>query len=64
MIELETMVPQPEELRAQAARCFRLAQGIAGVKLSDELEAIGRDFERQAQLIEAARPAELGGPAL
>ncbi len=40
-------------LRNEARRCYRLAQGIAGVELSDELEAIGRSFEREAELLEA-----------
>jgi hypothetical protein len=35
-------------LLREAERCFRLANGIASVRLSDELEAIGREFEREA----------------
>jgi hypothetical protein len=44
-------------LRVQAARCFRLAKGIAGPKLADELEALGRAFEQEAR--EVAVGAEL-----
>ena len=40
-------------LRNEARRCYRLANGIAGVELSNELEAIGRAFEREAELLEA-----------
>jgi hypothetical protein len=40
-------------LRNEAKRCYRLANGIAGVALSNELEAIGRAFEREAEFLEA-----------
>jgi hypothetical protein len=43
---------EARRLRLEAERCFRLACGIADAKLSDELEAIGRDFEREAELLE------------
>jgi hypothetical protein len=33
----------------QAERCFRLANGLAGPRLADELEALGRAFEREAR---------------
>ena len=36
------------QLFIEAERCFRLARGIADPKLSDELEEIGREFEREA----------------
>jgi hypothetical protein len=41
-------------LRSEAERCFRLAQGIASFELADELEAIGRAFESEAEELEAA----------
>ena len=41
-------------LRVQAERCFRLASGGAGPKLADELEALGRAFEREAREVEAS----------
>jgi hypothetical protein len=37
------------ELFIEAERCYRLARGIADAKLSDELEEIGREFEREAR---------------
>jgi hypothetical protein len=37
------------ELFIEAERCYRLARGIASPKLSDELEEIGREFEREAR---------------
>jgi hypothetical protein len=43
---------EARRLRNEAERCFRLAQGIAGVQLADELEAIGAALEREAALIE------------
>lgn len=52
MIEPRAGVSQSAYLRAQAARCFRLAQGMASLELFDELEAIGRDYEREAARIE------------
>jgi len=42
----------PEDLRASAERCFRLAQGAVGRSLAEELEALGRDFEVEARLLE------------
>lgn len=54
MIGLDITRLPPQKLRAEAERCFRLAQGIADAKLSDELEAIGRDFECEAEELEAA----------
>jgi hypothetical protein len=44
--------PNSHQLRITAARCFRLAQGPASRRLADELEAIGRAFEQEAQTIE------------
>lgn len=37
-----------------AARCFRLAQGIAAYELAEELEALGRAFEIEAASLAAA----------
>lgn len=45
-------MPQVEQLRSEAERCFRLAHGIADPRLCDELEAIGRAFEREAEQLE------------
>jgi hypothetical protein len=42
-----------DALRGEAERCFRLAQGIASFELADELEAIGRAFESEAEELEA-----------
>ena len=44
----------PDALRGEAERCFRLAQGIGSFELADELEAIGRAFESEAEELEAA----------
>jgi hypothetical protein len=49
-----------DALRGEAERCFRLAQGIASFELADELEAIGRAFESEAEELEAA-PHRIGG---
>jgi hypothetical protein len=43
-------------LRSEAARCFRLARGPASLRLADELEALGRTFEREAREVEARLP--------
>jgi hypothetical protein len=40
-------------LRIEAERCFRLAQGIASFELANELEALGRSFETEAEEIAA-----------
>ena len=40
-----------KRLRADAERCFQLAHGGASAELAAELEAIGRDFEREAGAI-------------
>jgi|HubBroStandDraft_6_1064221.scaffolds.fasta_scaffold5244490_1 hypothetical protein len=45
-------MPQVKRLRCEAARCYRLAHGIADARLCEELEAIGREFERQAEALE------------
>lgn len=37
------------QLFIEAERCYRLAHGIADPKLCDELEEIGREFEREAR---------------
>lgn len=52
MAELGVGMSQSAYLRAQADRCFRLAQGMASLELFDELEAIGRAFEREAAQLE------------
>jgi hypothetical protein len=54
MAELGLGKSQSAYLRAQADRCFRLAQGMASLELFDELEAIGRAFEREAARLEKA----------
>jgi hypothetical protein len=41
-------------LRDRAERCFRLARGPASSRLADELEALGRAFEREAKEVEAS----------
>jgi hypothetical protein len=41
-------------LRVQAERCFRLARGSVSARLADELEALGRAFEREARKVEAS----------
>lgn len=53
-MELTMTELAPRQLRAEAERCFRLAHGIADAKLSDELEAIGHDFEHEADELEGA----------
>lgn len=44
-------------LRADAQRCFRLAQSAASCELADELEAIGHDFDREAEHLNASMQA-------
>jgi hypothetical protein len=52
---LDEAPPQlADALRGEAQRCFRLAQGIASFELADELEAIGRAFESEADEVETA----------
>jgi hypothetical protein len=41
-------------LRVESARCFRLARGPAGPRLADELEALGRAFNKEAKEVEAS----------
>ena len=43
---------QAHRLRREAERCFRLAHGIADAKTSDQLEAIGREYERAADALD------------
>jgi hypothetical protein len=43
---------QVRRLRREAERCFRLANGTANPKLSEELEAIGHEYEREAEALE------------
>jgi len=45
---------QARALRIEAERCFRLAQGVGSFELADELEALGRAFEAEAELAAAA----------
>lgn len=62
MVDLGTGVSQPAYLRAQAARCFRLALGMASLEQFDELEEIGRAYEREAARLEhTAEQAKHGG---
>jgi hypothetical protein len=51
----------PIILRAQAARCFRLAKGAASPRLADELEALGRVFEQEALELEIYKRAACQG---
>jgi hypothetical protein len=52
------------ELLIEAERCYRLAHGIAGPQLSNELEEIGREFEREARrLVHDSRPDRTALPA-
>ncbi len=51
-----------DALHSEAERCFRLAQGIASFELADELEAIGRAFESEAEELEDA-PHRIGSSA-
>jgi hypothetical protein len=46
-----------KELHVDAQRCRRLAQSIASFELAEELEAISRDFEREAQDLAARSQA-------
>jgi hypothetical protein len=49
---------RPDELRAEADRCFRLARGVTGTSLAKELEALGRKFEYEAKDLEAVIAGE------
>ena len=54
-------------LHIQAERCFRLANGPAGPRLADELEALGCAFERKARELELANrrhhaPSQIASP--
>ena len=49
-----TSMSEIEQLHNQAARCFRLAEGIAGLRLVEELKALGRMFEREAMELETS----------
>jgi hypothetical protein len=42
---------RPLRLRREAERCFRLAQGMASLELGDELAAMGRSFENEADAV-------------
>jgi hypothetical protein len=46
-----------KELRIDTQRCFRLAQSTASFELAEELEAVGRDFEREARDLSARMQA-------
>jgi len=55
------------ELRVEAQRCFRLAQSTVGLGLAAELEAIGREFEKEADDLSASMQAvayQMSYPAL
>ena len=39
------------ELQANADRCSRIAQRSTNLRLTDELEAIGRSFEQDAHIL-------------
>ena len=45
------------ELRVEARRCFRLARSTVGLGLAAELEAIGRQFEKEADDLSARMQA-------
>jgi len=47
-----------QALRVEAQRCFRLARGIASFELADELDAIGRAFESEAEDLETRHTPE------
>src|SRR5262249_3047360 len=47
-------------LHVQAERCFRLANGPAGPRLADELEALGRALECEAMKLEVASKRQRG----
>jgi hypothetical protein len=54
-----------KELRVEAQRCFRLARST-GLKLAAELEAIGRQFEKEADDLSARKQAiayQIGYPS-
>lgn len=42
----------PEALRHKARMCFRLSRAATGDPIADELEKLGREYERAAQLLE------------
>ena len=44
----------PEHMREQARRCFRLARAISNSDVIDALEALGREFEAKAAELEGA----------
>jgi hypothetical protein len=56
LLVAEDPLHRVKELHVDAQRCRRLAQSIASFELAEELEAIGRDFEREAQDLAARRP--------
>ena len=45
------------ELRVEAERCFRLARSTVGCRLAAELEAIGREFQKEADDLSARMQA-------
>jgi Flp pilus assembly protein TadD len=45
------------ELCIEAERCFRLARSTVGCRLAAELEAIGREFEKEADDLSARMQA-------
>ncbi len=44
----------PESLRENAARCFRLARGVLDRELASKLTELGQTWETEAATIEAA----------
>ena len=44
----------PDQLRRQAERCFRLARGVNDQDAVNMLEALGRELEQQASMLDAA----------
>ena len=55
--ELSAATPsrRARALRIEAERCFRLAQGIGSFELAEELEALGRAFEAEAEELAVGR---------
>jgi len=48
--------PTPANLREKAARCRQIAKGLYNRDLEARLEALARDYERQAADLEAKKP--------
>jgi hypothetical protein len=53
----EDRLQQARALQIEAERCFRLALGSGSFELADELEALGRAFEAEAEELAAGTPS-------